>query len=1546
MASRIALVEFTPIKSCFISLPVPWGQEFQRKQNSIFELQWGDRGRAYVSWAGDMVIAAMNNGSTTPTLQINGLYANKLGLCHGEEVLLRPVSAVHHCSRISVEPATSDDWEILELNTGYVESNLLNQVRIVWTGQILPVWIEKKICIFIKIGTTEPNASCVQLQQNTELFVAPKSRRNHTSSRPPAPNLNPLPSRSTVNPDRQGGISPQRDSDKTPSSMGSIVGGGTPSNYTSDYDSATSPSDSTFSTAHLTDGSSGGNTPTQPWSVPPEILDNSIPWSYRVWCRIKSIFFSDEGDTQTAVGVSDMEEARRKMAAEFWKDVRIVARVQPMFERSESAVLRDSSSSGLLASGVDKKPQGPDRKHIAPSSTAQKRPSDAPSPQLPTTDPSPLPNMNSYTHLMQPTTVYLSSDCETEFVRHHNSNTDEHQCPVNAFVTFLAYLSKMPSPREKKEEVNRKFQQTQKKYHEERKTSGSSFSEQQPHLSDPATKDATKTDDINPSCVVRVIIHSNELKRHQNGQSKNVYSSNTFQKRNISWFIQIPDLLRRQLGLEASAKVELRPVLIPPHPIHSIVLFPLFDKPATLTTEDLVFAFEYWVSCVSCMISPIPIKQHGTLLQFPISRTGDIQGEFLISINYQDNANKTDSSMSSTPIDASQTYFLLHPLSAKKSKARILDRMTTSNKPAFIPRMPSLGVSELDNVVCGYRLRDLGGVTVDLGKEAVSYLSTALMTRPLSRSLGESLPGILQGGLLICGPRGSGKSTLGRSVCREMMAWPNLAHVSLVECKQLKGKRIETIRKIWEEAMNEAAWRQPSIILLDDLDHVTASPLGPEQEIGPEAVYHTRVAEVLKDIMMAEVKEGSQVCILATTRSKGTLHQSLTSSRGCHLFQSCLEIPSLNKEQRVEVFNSAVRSKVEVDLRTFDHVDAAALMSLMEGYVARDVVTVVERAIHAGCSREMVEGRPRLDPTPHERPAQDPNVEEILLIQEDFEVALLDYTPATLRDVPLHSAGELGWDDVGGLRDVKESLLETLQLPAKYPVLFANCPLRLRSGLLLYGPPGTGKTLLGGVVARECGLNFISIKGPELLSKYIGASEQAVRDLFNRAQSAKPCILFFDEFDSLAPRRGHDSTGVTDRVVNQLLTQLDGVEGLQGVYVIGATSRPDLIDPALLRPGRLDKCLFCPIPGTDERLEILQALTRKIPLTNDVNLHAVAAQCEHFTGADFKALLYNAQLDAIHATLSNPDPDSDYDPPMILSKKQCSMGADEWKLTFMESFSADGDYMGNNADDVNAREDDVTSRSPSRRLRRDNGNSVHFGSPRRSATGSESSNNSMDFVQVNIQDLKSDGVSLAEGRVVAEDNPGSDGRLEVKGHSSDGRSDVKGHGPSLKKLAAVKRGSTTTTKPRMSDIIGDSIENEEVPGPMEGLDDAFYTSTRQWGEQQVIYMPTLRDGVVDPSKDTQEKINSQIAVIKENYRQRTNRLQGYQNERSKSIDGSAVIHISQAHLLRAAADMKPSVTFSERARYQSIYERFVQSRGGNFNPTPQQQAGQKRATLA
>ena len=191
----------------------------------------------------------------------------------------------------------------------------------------------------------------------------------------------------------------------------------------------------------------------------------------------------------------------------------------------------------------------------------------------------------------------------------------------------------------------------------------------------------------------------------------------------------------------------------------------------------------------------------------------------------------------------------------------------------------------------------------------------------------------------------------------------------------------------------------------------------------------------------------------------------------------------------------------------------------------------------------------------------------------------------------------------------------------------------MRSGLLLYGPPGCGKTLLASAVARQCQLNFISIKGPELLNKYIGASEAATRDLFERAQSARPCVLFFDEFDAIAPRRGHDSTGVTDRVVNQLLTALDGAEGLDGVYVLAASSRPDLIDPALLRPGRLDKAVCCPMPDIVNRKGILEAVARNVKVSDDVDWGDWAGRTEGFSGADLQALVYNANLEAVHEIL-------------------------------------------------------------------------------------------------------------------------------------------------------------------------------------------------------------------------------------------------------------------------------------------------------------------------
>ncbi|PKU40974.1 peroxisome biogenesis factor 1 [Limosa lapponica baueri] len=462
--------------------------------------------------------------------------------------------------------------------------------------------------------------------------------------------------------------------------------------------------------------------------------------------------------------------------------------------------------------------------------------------------------------------------------------------------------------------------------------------------------------------------------------------------------------------------------------------------------------------------------------------------EFVVSVvhpgHIEENKSENIFILSPSLLQKTNIQVLLHPLSRKDDG--------DSQPP----------MCDTDRNLPYHKLSDLGGVD-KLGTSSFEHISHSLLGRPLSQKLAAIAVGLRSGGVLLTGGKGSGKSTLAKAICKE--AFDRLdAHVEVIDCKALRGKRLVNIRKTVEEAFLEAAWRQPSILLMDDLDQVVGVPSTPEHENSPESVQSNRLAYA------------------------------------------------------------------ELNLTTLD-----------------------------------------------------------------FQKALKDFTPLALRNVNLHKPKDIGWDRIGGLKDVKQILMDTIMLPAKYPELFANLPIRQRSGVLLYGAPGTGKTLLAGAVARESGMNFISIKGPELLSKYIGASEQAVRDIFNRAQAAKPCIVFFDEFDSIAPRRGHDNTGVTDRVVNQLLTQLDGVEGLQGVYVLAATSRPDLIDPALLRPGRLDKCLYCPPPDQNSRYEILKALSHSLSLANDVDFQDLAAKTERFTGADLKALLYNAQLEAVHTHLGS-----------------------------------------------------------------------------------------------------------------------------------------------------------------------------------------------------------------------------------------------------------------------------------------------------------------------
>ncbi|XP_067859344.1 peroxisome biogenesis factor 1 isoform X2 [Heptranchias perlo] len=698
------------------------------------------------------------------------------------------------------------------------------------------------------------------------------------------------------------------------------------------------------------------------------------------------------------------------------------------------------------------------------------------------------------------------------------------------------------------------------------------------------TKTRVGETEENESCIVKIITHGCEHLKCTN--SAGFHSGK----------IWIPDELRKKLNVEASAAVRINSLKLDPSLPTSIQLQPLQKLPQEIKEDDIKSSFHSWLSLVSSEDLPF-CAALSNLVQIPIAER---ETEFMLFVEQLAGKSKSEGN----------ECFLLYPCLVKE-----IDIQVVMHPPTIDSNIVKT-MDDIDQILPFYKLSCLGGVR-ELAALAFEQISLSLLGHPLSWEIASIAQGLRSGALLLTGTKGSGKTTLAKAICREA-ADKLEAHVEIIDCKTLRGKRAENIRKKWEEAFKEAAWRQPSIVLLDDLDHITGAVSTPEHEHSAEAILSKQLSQVLKYLIAEAVSQGTLIALIATSISEYTLHPSLVCAQGSHIFQ-CIEGISLpNQDQRVQLLSSVIQNKTIIALETLDSIDLQRLAKATEGFVARDFIMLVERAVHS-----------------HVLTSKNNREQELYLTTSDFQHALEGFTPTSLRNANLHKPKDLGWDKVGGLHKVKQILMDTIQLSVKYPQLFAKLPIRQRSGILLYGAPGTGKTLLAGVVTRESGMNFISIKGPELLSKYIGASEQAIRDVFSRAQAAKPCILFFDEFDSIAPRRGHDSTGVTDRVVNQLLTQLDGVEGLQGVYVLAATSRPDLIDPALLRPGRLDKSVYCPPPDQAARHEILKALSQSLPLADDVDFQQIATMTEYFTGADLKALLCNAQLDAVHSTLSS-----------------------------------------------------------------------------------------------------------------------------------------------------------------------------------------------------------------------------------------------------------------------------------------------------------------------
>jgi peroxin-1 len=529
--------------------------------------------------------------------------------------------------------------------------------------------------------------------------------------------------------------------------------------------------------------------------------------------------------------------------------------------------------------------------------------------------------------------------------------------------------------------------------------------------------------------------------------------------------------------------------------------------------------------------------------------------------------------------------------------------------------------------------------------------------------------------VLLTGALGAGKTSVAHLLAHRLRS-DLLFHVTYFPCRKLvtDETRISTIKETFTRVFMGAAWGArlggKSLVILDDLDRLC--PVETELETGDNA-RSRQISEGVCAIVRQYCGRDSGVVLLATSQAKESLHNVIV---GGHVVREIVSLKAPNKEGRRRIMEMVVKQNAteaeaheekryndsrpttadgsageEEEGAWMDGTSVASrpgslnktngfvidpdldfldLAGESDGYMPGDIVLLVARARSESLIRSVSQSPKSTDPT------------TIQLSREDFTRAIKGFTPASLRNVTLQNSTTT-FDSIGGLQETRKILLETLQYPTTYAPIFAQCPLRLRSGLLLYGYPGCGKTLLASAVAGECGLNFISVKGPEILNKYIGASEKSVRDLFERAEAARPCVLFFDEFDSIAPKRGHDSTGVTDRVVNQLLTQMDGAEGLSGVYVLAATSRPDLIDPALLRPGRLDKSLICDLPNLEDRIDILRALRKKLKLSEEAQdgpesgLAEIARRTEGYSGADLQALVYNAHLEAIHDVLGDQE---------------------------------------------------------------------------------------------------------------------------------------------------------------------------------------------------------------------------------------------------------------------------------------------------------------------
>ncbi|XP_061172817.1 peroxisomal ATPase PEX6-like isoform X1 [Saccostrea echinata] len=508
-----------------------------------------------------------------------------------------------------------------------------------------------------------------------------------------------------------------------------------------------------------------------------------------------------------------------------------------------------------------------------------------------------------------------------------------------------------------------------------------------------------------------------------------------------------------------------------------------------------------------------------------------------------------------------------------------------------------------------------------------------LQHRMESVNLRDVLPSVM-----LTGPSGCGKTTVAMIVARRL----NM-NVHKVNCHSLYGESSGSIEARIKNVFNAASTFSPCILLLHSIH-----ALGKDKERNVEGIgslADPRVAGTFKSCVVKLRKEYIEypVVVIGTTHSPGQLAADVHEA---FLHKVNIEVP--NEDARAEIMDGLLQN-----VSYSGDLSGQYLAQRTAGFVLGDLVALVAHAKREAYRSVLKHCMGDRNSLPWEEEEDIASVGTV--VQQDHFVKALDQLQEAHSDtIGAPKIPDVSWDDVGGLADVKSEILDTIQLPLQYPELLA-AGLR-RSGILFYGPPGTGKTLLAKAIATECSLNFLSVKGPELINMYVGQSEQNVRDVFERARSATPCVIFFDELDSLAPNRGRagDSGGVMDRVVSQLLAELDGLNKSCDVFVIGATNRPDLLDPALLRPGRFDKMLYLGIPeDKSSKLNVLKALTRRFQLAEDVNLDAFAERCpSNLTGADFYALCSDAMLNTMKCKIQQLEAGESVDETVILVSQQ------------------------------------------------------------------------------------------------------------------------------------------------------------------------------------------------------------------------------------------------------------------------------------------------------